>query len=241
MNIQSPIDKDFIRQIVALYSIDNILTDISEKEQEMGTYFLHYFADLRYHPVVFKHEGVWCININKEAISQKVREYEGKMNNVYEILYASVLRRINLIERLQCEHLIYLSTDIKKVHSVNVLELLPEARKIEDSHLCELLDKFENTKIYPSDELCRLVANDFKSEDEKKYQKQYILSIIAVLVAIVLPIILNKCTTTKIDEEQIERIINIVGESNKNIQIKCEQTDSAFSVSTSKKDSIQKK
>lgn len=40
MNIQSHEDKAFISQLVALYSIDNILTDISDKEQEMGTYFL---------------------------------------------------------------------------------------------------------------------------------------------------------------------------------------------------------
>lgn len=38
MNIQSHIDKDYIRQLVALYSVDYILTDISDKEeQEMGT------------------------------------------------------------------------------------------------------------------------------------------------------------------------------------------------------------
>jgi len=41
MNIQSHKDKDYIRQLVALYSVDYILTDISDKEeQEMGTYFL---------------------------------------------------------------------------------------------------------------------------------------------------------------------------------------------------------
>ena len=215
MKIKSPTDKKFISHIVALYSIDNILTGISDKEQEMGTYFLHSFADLRYHPVVFKHEGIWCINIHNDVILQNIKDDEGRMNNIYEYLYANVLGRINLIDRLQDEHLIYLSTDIKKKYSVNITALLPEARKIEDPCLCELLDKFENTKIYPSDELCRLVANGFKSEDEKKYWKQYYLSVFAVIVAIVLPIILNKCTSTKIDEEQVERIINVISENNK--------------------------
>ena len=242
MNIQSSIDKDYIRHVVALYSMDSILTNISDTEQEMGTYFLHSFADLRFHPVVFKHEGVWCINIHKDAIPQNIREDVGKMNNVYESLYASVLRRINLIERLQSEHLIYLSTDIKKVYSVNQSVLLPEARKIEDPRLCELLDKFENTKIYLSDELCRLVANGFKSDDEKKYRKQYYLSVFAVFVAIALPIILNKCTSTKIDEEQIERIVKVVSESHNQIIMNSEQIDStALSVKTSRKDSINKK
>ena len=241
MKIQSHKDKDFIRQLVALYSIDNTLTDISDKEQEMGTYFLHSFADLRFHPIVFKHEDVWCINIHRDAIPQKIKDDEGKMGNVYESLYVNVLERINLIERLRDEHLIYLSTDIKKKYSINIPELLPEARKIEDPRLCKLLDKFENTKIYPSDELIRLVANGFKSDDEKKYWKQYYLSIFAVLVAIALPIILNKCTSTKIDEEQIETIVKVINEKYLPEEKECEEQDSLISsIDTSNNDTIKK-
>lgn len=241
MKIQSNKDKNFIRQLVALYSIDNILTDISDKEQEMGTYFLHSFADLRFHPIVFKHEDVWCINIHRNAIPQEIKDDEGKMGNIYESLYVNVLERINLIERLQDQHLIYLSTDIKKKYSINIPELLPEARKIEDPRLCELLDKFENTKIYPSDELIRLVANGFKSDDEKKYWKQYYLSIFAVLVAIALPIILNKCTSTKIDEEQIETIVKVINEKNLPEEKECEKEDSLIlSIDTSNNDTIKK-
>lgn len=241
MKIQSTTDQNFIRQLVALYNIDSIIVGISDKEQELGTYFLQAFADLKFHPVVFKHENVWCINIHKDSISPMIKEDESKMANIYELLYAMVLERINLIEKLQKEHLIYLSKDIKNVYSVNIPMLLPEARKIEDLRLCELLDKFENTKIYPSDELCRLVANGFKSEDEKKYWKQYYLSVFAVLVAIALPIILNKCTSTKIDEEQIEQIIRVISENNKPEVRVTEQKDSlTLPIATSKNDTIKK-
>lgn len=239
MIIKSSIDKNFVSQLVALYNLDNILTGISDKEQEMGTYFLHSFADLRFHPVVFKHEGVWCVNIRNNVIPQNIKDDEGRMSNIYECLYANVLGRINLIDRLKDEHLIYLSTDIKKAYSVNISALLPDARKIEDPHLCELLDKFENTKIYPSDELCRLVANGFKSEDEKKYWKQYKLSLFAVIVAIALPIILNKCTSTKINEEQVERIINVINENSKQKVTGIEQNKTtSLPVVNSKNDTI---
>ena len=208
----------------------------------MGTYFLHSFADLKFHPIVFKHEGVWCINIHKDAVPQKIKDDEGKMCNIYERLYVNVMGRINLIERLQDEHLIYLSTDIKKKYSIKIPELLPEARKIEDPRLCELLDKLENTKIYPSDELCRLVANGFKSDDEKKYWKQYYLSIFAVMVAIALPIILNRCTSTKIDEEQIERIVKVINEKNLREVKDFEKKESLFlPIVSSKNDTIKKR
>ncbi len=214
MKIKSQIDQNFLSQIVGLYSIDSILARVSEKEQEIGTYFYQLFSDLLFHPIVFKYEGIWFINVNKNTISVRKIE-EKKLANIYEIVYVEVLERINLLERLHNEHLIYFSEDLKKDSNINIKELLPESRKIEDSKLCELLNKYENTKIYPSSDLCRLVANGFQSDDEKKYWMQYYLSIIAVFVAIALPIILNKCTSTKIDEAQIERIIQKIEDQQK--------------------------
>lgn len=210
MKIQSYDDRRFIRQFVALYSVDTLLVGISNREEEIGMYFYQAFADTKFCPVVFKHEGVWCININKESIPTSIKEDNNKIANIFEYLYTRVIERINLIEKLHNEQLIYFSKDIKRKYSVNIINLLPEARKIEDPILCELLDKYEDTKIYPSDELCRLVANNFRSDEEQKYWKQYYLSIIAVLVAIFLPIVINKCTSTKIDECQIEMIINSI-------------------------------
>lgn len=239
MKIQTERDKKFIRQLVTSYNIDYILTGISDKEQEMGTYFLCSFADLKLHPIVFKHEGVWCVNIHKNAIPSKIKEDEEKMANVYELLYVNVLARINLIERLQKESLVYISTDIKKKYTIDLTTLLSEARKIEDFRLCELLDKFENTKIYPTDELCRLVANNFKSEDEKKYWMQYRLSIFAVLVAIALPILLNKCASTRIDEQQIDIIKSVIRETNLKQQQEVKLMDSIRSFTiTSNRDTI---
>lgn len=95
-------------------------------------YFYQAFADTKFCPVVFKHEGVWCININKESIPTSIKEDNNKIANIFEYLYTRVIERINLIEKLHNEQLIYFSKDIKRKYSVNIINLLPEARKIED-------------------------------------------------------------------------------------------------------------
>lgn len=210
MKITSKNDKSFVRLLITPYVFDRLLVDISNKDEEIGLYFYAVFYDLKYHPIVFKHEGVWCINVNSEIIPDKIKNDETLLNNAYERMYLDVLQRINFIQRLSNEHLIFSTSDTQKCYIPNIDKLLPFARKIEDKNLCRILDDYERVKLYPTDELLGMLTNKFRTTDEIHFSKQYYISIFAVLVAVILPIVLNKCTSTSIDEQQMTRIVSAI-------------------------------
>ena len=80
-----------------------------------------------------------------------------------------------------------------------------------DYHNVELfcrLDIFDlvASNIALDQELIDLANNNFKTKDERMFEKSLCLARIAILVAIVVPLFVTKCTQTKMDYEQFNRI-----------------------------------
>lgn len=208
MKIYSENDKSYVKNLVEPYSLDLILTRCSKETQEIGSNFLMSFDDLKYHPCVIKDDGAWGIFNQRSA--EKNTDDKDKLGNIYEITYLNVIQRIKFIQRLNDEHLIFSTSDIKKIMKINKNNFIQRGRKIEDNEICAFLDEYQNKKIYPTDELIRMYNNKFKTTDEIRYNRQVKISTIGIIVAILSALsslYLNKCTSTKIDNKEMNTVI----------------------------------
>lgn len=82
------------------------------------------------------------------------------------------------------------------------------------SRLKEFVDKYYHAAIIPTQLLIDFVKNKYLSNDEVKFRKSQRLGKIAilssVLIAIASPLMMTKCSSSKINKTQFEKIINSI-------------------------------
>jgi hypothetical protein len=220
MKIHSENDKSYVKNLVEPYSLDLILAKSSKDIQEIGSNFLLAFADIKYHPFVIKNNGVWCIFVSDQKTSEMIMSGGTELTNIYEVTYLNVLQRIKFIQRLNDEHLIFSTSDIKFKMDVDCSKLIQNGRKIEDNEVCAFLDEYQEKKIYPTDELIKLYVHKFKTTDEIRYKWQQIVNWIAIAIAVItafFSLMLTKCTQTTLNKEQLDDIRCTINTNQKEI------------------------
>ena len=199
-----------------------IINELCLNSKEYG--FLYTILCLK----IYSHkEEAFYINGN-EIIFEGYYQDNDKINK----LVASIIGFYKLIEYLDKSFLI-LTYKKKLINDNEILEPLEIKIKkkhmtyaINDNQVIELVSKYYNHAYFPSKELLLLVENKFKTQEQRFFlhnKKRTNLSIgIAIFIGLVgiFMNIIALTKTTKIDNDQINQIVQAIEQDTKPIRIK---------------------
>lgn len=152
-----------------------------------------------------------CNNGMKMVFFDRFYEPKEKLLNEFSPKYIRVLQRIHFIKNLYDSRLIVMNTDTclfdvpPNDWKENVLRF-----HINENSITKFIKEYYRARILPTYELQELFNNNFKDEEQIRYEKQLKkanysiwISLLGLIIAVIVPFIINACTTNTINNEQI--------------------------------------
>lgn len=202
----------------------NELAEIGYKFAELVTCdFSHvYFCDLEgYATIVFCDE-----RINRSMSS----EQQLQLSNEYSPKHIRILQRIYFIKNLIDSRLIVMNNDpcpseLPEIEDTRLALRFP----VKEESISNFIKEYHEARMLPTFELEKIFKNNFKDDEQIRYENQLtiantelniakkqlkkancsiIISIFGLIIAVVVPCLLNTFTTNKINNEQIIEVKN---------------------------------
>lgn len=145
-------------------------------------------------------------------------EQQKKLSNKYSPKYIRILQRIYFIRNLIASQLVV-------INSNSLLFTLFEIKDdelalrfpLKEVSMSNFIKEYHEARILPTSELQELFNNNFKDEEQIRYEKQIRIanrglkkanysiwiSLLGLIIAVIVPFIINACTTNTINNEQI--------------------------------------
>ena len=226
--------KDFVKRIVDGYiKGEQYIRDGKMHLRQPGMWVDNIFADI-------KDDKVCAISFHRgenNSICVCYTFHPGLLDNgadaqtrYINLKRAELIYNITLLKRLNESGYISLVDD-KNYNLFDTGSITEEDKKnwtdagilyyeetIQSELLFEILSQYHNCRIIPSPQLMDYTDNSFRTPEKRRHFWTQVVSWTAIAVAIFIPLLVSKCSYSKIDPVQIDSIINAIHEPIKHIQ-----------------------